>query len=71
MVSKFPDIKEAQTHRKDNEIGVHLDLSFDLPEKMATQLEELGIYEFERCVYDQSRRRMYASVSTTLYQKNA
>ena len=36
-----------------------------------TIAEQLGIYEFERCIYDPDTRRMTASVTTTFYRKGA
>ena len=33
--------------------------------------EALGIYEFDRCVYDEDTRRMTASVTTVFYRKGA
>ena len=32
------------------------------------EVERLGLYEFERCSYDESTRRLTASVATTLYR---
>ena len=32
------------------------------------EVERLGLYEFERCSYDESTRRLTASVTTTLYR---
>ena len=48
-----------------------MDITVDLPAEVAKQAEELGIYEFERCVYDPDTRRMTASVTTTFYRKGA
>lgn len=48
-----------------------MDIAVDLPAKMAEQLEQLGLYEFETCVYDSDARCVRASVSTTLYRKGA
>ena len=48
-----------------------MDITVDLPAEVAKQAEELGIYEFERCVYDPDTRRMTASVITTFYRKGA
>lgn len=48
-----------------------MDITVDLPAEVAKQAEELGIYEFERCVYDSDTRRMTASVTTIFYRKGA
>lgn len=57
--------------RKDDEIRVKMDITVDLPAEVAEQAEQLGIYEFERCIYDPDTRRMTASVTTTFYRKGA
>ena len=48
-----------------------MDITVDLPAEVAERAEQLGIYEFERCVYDENTRRMTASVTTTFYRKGA
>ena len=48
-----------------------MNITVDLPAEVAKQAEELGIYEFERCVYDPDTRRMTASITTTFYRKGA
>ena len=50
---------------------VKMDIAIDLPAEVAEQAEQLGIYEFERCIYDPDTRRMTASVTTTFYRKGA
>ena len=45
-----------------------MDITVDLPAELA---EQMGIYEFDRCVYDENTRRMTASVTTTFYRKGA
>ena len=64
-------IQQFMPKRKDDEIRVKMDITVDLPAEVAKQAEELGIYEFERCVYDPDTRRMTASVPTTFYRKGA
>lgn len=64
-------IQQFMPKRKDDEIGVKMDITVDLPAEVAKQAEELGIYEFERCVYDPDTRRMTASITTTFYRKGA
>ena len=64
-------IQQFMPKRKDDEIRVKMDITVDLPAEVAKQAEELGIYEFERCVYDPDTRSMTASVTTTFYRKGA
>ena len=64
-------VQQFMTKRKDDEIRVRMDITVDLPAEVAKQAEELGIYEFERCVYDPDTRRMTASVTTIFYRKGA
>lgn len=62
MVQKF------KPQRKDDEVRIKMDITVDLPAELA---EQMGIYEFDRCVYDENTRRMTASVTTTFYRKGA
>ena len=64
-------IQQVRPKRTDEEIRVKLDSTVDLPAEVAEQAEQLGIYEFERCIYDPDTRRMTASVTTTFYRKGA
>ena len=48
-----------------------MDITVDLPAELAEQAEQMGIYEFDRCVYDENPCRMTASVTTTFYRKGA
>ena len=64
-------VQEFKFPRKDDEIRVQMDITVDLPAEVAEQAERLGIYEFERCIYDPDTRRMTASVTTTFYRKGA
>lgn len=72
MICQFPNVATKKTAKKpdDNEIHVQLDLKFDLPGKIAEQLDELSITKFEGCSYDPTRRCLKASVSTVLYRKD-
>ena len=45
-----------------------MDITVDLPAEVANEVERLGLYEFERCSYDESTRRLTSSVTTTLYR---
>ena len=64
-------VQQFKPHRKDDEIKVQMNITVDLPAEVAKQAEELGIYEFERCVYDPDTYSMTASVTTTFYRKGA
>ena len=64
-------IQQFMPKRKDDEIRVKMDITVELPAEVAKQAEVLGIYEFERCVYDPDTRRMTASITTTFYRKGA
>lgn len=48
-----------------------MDITVDLPAELAEQAEQMGIYEFDRCIYDENTRRMTASVTTVFYRKGA
>ncbi len=64
-------VQNFKPQRKDDEIRVKMDITVDLPAEVAKQAEQMGIYEFEHCVYDPDTRRMTASVTTTFYRKGA
>ena len=49
-------------------VRINMDISVELPDEMANEIERLGIYHFDRCTYDDEAHRMIASVSTTLYR---
>ena len=56
-------------HRaKDDSVKIRMDITVDLPAEVANEVERLGLYEFEKCLYDDSTRRLTASVTTTLYR---
>ena len=65
MVQKF------KSKRKDDEVRIKMDITVDLPAELAEQAEQMGIYEFDRFVYDEDTRRMTASVTTVFYRKGA
>lgn len=65
MVQKF------MPQRKDDEVRIKMDITVDLPVELAEQAEQMGISEFDRCVYDENTRRMTASVTTVFYRKGA
>ena len=45
-----------------------MNISVDLPVELAEQVEQLGIYEFDKCTYDTESRCLTACVSTTFYR---
>lgn len=62
MVQKFG-------HRtEDDSVKIRMDITVDLPAEVANEVERLGLYEFEKCSYDDASRRLTASVTTTLYR---
>lgn len=52
-------------------IKMRMDLTFDVPAELAEQIELWGIYQFDRCVYEEERRQLSLSACTTLYRKGA
>ena len=65
MVVKFPGCHQ------DDAVKIRMDITFDLPPEMATQVESLGIYEFDTCIYEEGTKRMKATIETTLYREGA
>ena len=51
---------------KDDSVRIRMDITVDLPAEVANEVERLGLYEFERCSYDESTRRLTASLPTRL-----
>lgn len=70
MVTKFPLLCD-DTPDADDEIKVQLELTFDVPKKIAEQVELWGLYQFEACSYDEKRRRMVMTATSTFYRKGA
>ena len=67
MVKEFPKGKEWLLDN--SALRVSLDMTFDVPEEIAEQLELWGLNIFETCEYDPTCRRLKMSASTTLYRK--
>ena len=59
------------SRRESDDIHIRMDIAIDLPATIASELERLGIYEFEQCTYHEDARRLTASITTTLYGKGA
>lgn len=69
MVREFPG--RTAPDAGSEEIGITLDMTFDLPKEVADQLEMWGINEFDSCAVDPNRRQVKMSARTTLYRKGA
>lgn len=64
-------VQKPNRKPKYDAIKMHMDLTFDVPAELAEQIELWGIYQFERCVYEEERRQLSLSACTTLYRKGA
>lgn len=64
-------IQKPNRKPKYDVIKMRMDLTFDVPAELAEQIEIWGIYQFERCVYEEERRQLRLSACTTLYRKGA
>ena len=67
MVTQFPSPPKGA----EKTIKMRMDLAFDVPAKIAEQIEMWGIYHFEHCVYNEERRQFTISACAELYQKGA
>ena len=65
MVQKFSGRPKADA------IKVNMNLILDVPAELAEQIEQLGIYQFDKCIYDQERKQISLSACTTFYRKGA
>ena len=65
MVQKFSGRPKADA------IKVNLNLTLDVPAEFAEQIELLGIYQLDKCLYDQERKQISLSACTTFYRKGA
>ena len=59
MVQKFSGRPKADA------IKVNMNLILDVPAEFA------GIYQFDKCIYDQERKQISLSACTTFYRKGA
>lgn len=64
-------VQKPNQKPKYDAIKMRMDLTFDVPAELAEQIELWGIYQFERCVYEEERRQLCLSACTTLYRKGA
>ena len=65
MVQKFSGRPKADA------IKVNMNLILDVPAEFAEQIELLGIYQFDKCIYGQERKQISLSACTTFYRKGA
>ena len=70
MITRFPPL-HAGGSDADNEIKIQMELTFDMPVRIAEQVEMWGLYEFDKCVYDQDRRMLRVTAKSTFYRKGA
>ena len=62
-------VQDISHGAKDDSVKIRMDITVDLPAEVANEVERLGLCEFETCSYDESSRRLTASVTTTLYRQ--
>lgn len=67
MTWKFPSEKDWEPD--DLTLRICLDMTFDVPNEIAEQLELWGLNTFQNCEYDQDCRQLKVSAETTLYRK--
>ena len=65
MVQKFSGRPKADA------IKVNMNLILDVPAEFAEQIELMGIYQFDKGIYDQERKQISLSACTTFYRKGA
>ena len=64
-------VQKPNRKPKYDAIKMRMHLTFDVPAELAEQIELWGIYQFERCVYEEERRQLCLSACTALYRKGA
>lgn len=69
MVYKFKSGQSSTVEPGANVINFRMDLTFDVPAEIAEQLELWGLHRFDDCRYDQERKLLKLSATTTLYRK--
>lgn len=70
MITRFPSL-HADGSSADDEIKIQMELTFDMSAQIAEQLEMWGLYQFDRCTYDEKRRMLRVTVKSTFYRKGA
>ena len=69
MVYKFKSGQSGTVEPGANVINFRMDLTFDVPAEIAEQLELWGLHPFDDCRYDQERKLLKLSATSTLYRK--
>ena len=60
---------QKDSHKaKNDSVTIRMDITVDLPAEVADEVERLGLYQFEQCRYDEERRRLTVSATTTFYK---
>lgn len=54
--------------KKEDTVRIRMDITVDLPEELANEVERLGICCFDSCTYDEDKKSMTASVNTKFYR---
>ena len=61
-------VKKVSKQAVKDAVHIRMDISVDLPVELANEVERIGIYQFDKCTYDNDTRQMTASVNTTFYR---
>ena len=67
MVQEF--LKKRRCSQGCSILHIRLDMTFDVPEEIADQLELWGLNVFDTCEYDPEQRHLKMSASTALYRE--
>lgn len=70
MITRFPPL-HAGGREADDEIKIQMELTFDMPVQIAEQVEMWGLYQFDKCEYDEARRMLRVTAKSTFYRKGA
>ena len=69
MVQKF--MKKSRCSQGSSTLHIRFDMTFDIPEEIADQLELWGLNVFDTCEYDPEQRQLKMSANTALYREEA
>lgn len=61
-------VKKCSKQVVNDAVHIRMDICVDLPAELANEVERIGIYQFDKCIYDNDSRQMTASVNTTFYR---
>ena len=67
MVQEF--LKKSRCSQSCSTLHIRLDMTFDIPEEIADQLELWGLNVFDTCEYDPKQRQLKMSANTALYRE--